>query len=157
VRRPAHRNALAGILARTCTETAERASFSNARRRKGNAMLLRSWLAAMSLIVLLTATSTPIPAAALYWTKFQVKTQNEARCMEFAYGAATQQGLQNIRRIPIEVSGTKAGVYVSLTCVGRGGGLPAIAFVIAMGEDHTNVIAIRDQLASQIARMVSFD
>jgi hypothetical protein len=120
-------------------------------------MLARYWLAAASLTLLLAAASAPLQAAALYWTKFQVKTQREARCMDFAYGAATQQGLQNIRRIPIEVSGTKGGVYVALTCVGRGGGLPAIAFVIAMGEDQANVIAIRDQVASQIARMVSFD
>ena len=77
--------------------------------------------------------------------------------MEFAYGAASQQGLQNIRRIPIEVSGSKAGVYVSMSCVGRGAGLQAIAIVIAMGENHATVLAIRDQLAGQIARMVSFD
>jgi hypothetical protein len=120
-------------------------------------MLARHRLAAASLTALLAISSTPIRAEALYWTKFQVKTQREARCMEFAYGAATQQGLQNIRRIPIEVSGTKSGVYVSLTCVGRGGGLPAIAFVIAVGENQANVIAIRDQLATQIGRMVSFD
>jgi len=120
-------------------------------------MIARYWLTPLAAVLMLAAGSTPMRGASLYWSKFPVRTQHEARCMEFAYGAASQQGLQNIRRIPIEVSGSKAGVYVSMSCVGRGAGLQAIAIVIAMGENHATVLAIRDQLAGQIARMVSFD
>ena len=120
-------------------------------------MIARYWLGAVTAVLMFAAGSTTLQGAALYWSKFPVRTQKEARCMEFAYGAASQQGLQNIRRIAIEVSGTKAGVYVALTCVGRGGGLPAMAIVIATGDNQSTVIAIRDQLAAQIAKMVSFD
>jgi hypothetical protein len=96
-------------------------------------------------------------AASLWWSKFPVRAQRESRCMEFAYAVASQQGLTNIRRIPIEVAGTKGNVYVSMTCVGRGAGQNAITIVMTMSDDLPSAKAVHDQIAAQLAKMVSFD
>ena len=48
-------------------------------------------LTPLAAVLMLAAGSTPMRGASLYWSKFPVRTQHEARCMEFAYGAASQQ------------------------------------------------------------------
>lgn len=120
---------------------------------------MRKIAATLALVALgiTMAGSWPAQAAFLWWTKFPVRAGQESRCMEFAYAVATQQGLSNIRRIPIEVAGTKGNVYVSITCVGRGGGQNAIAIVMTMSDDQNAAKAVNGQLQNALARMVSFD
>lgn len=101
--------------------------------------------------------ATGAQAAYLYWSKFPVRTQSEAQCMSFAYGVAVQQGVKNVRRTAIEVAGTKGTIYVSITCVGRGGGQNAIALVMTVGDTAASTIAVRDQIAGQLSKTVAFD
>ncbi len=96
-------------------------------------------------------------AASLYWSKFAVKTQSEKTCMQFAADVASRHGLQNIRRIPIEVAGTKGSSYVAMTCVGRGGGQSAIGIVMVMGDAAAAATGLRDELATAFKGIVCFD
>jgi len=73
-------------------------------------------------------------ADSLYFEKAQVNTRSEATCMQFAANVAHAQGFQNWHSTPAEFAGSVNGVYVSITCIGRGQ-LPAIAVVMAMAPN----------------------
>ncbi len=96
-------------------------------------------------------------AASLYWSKFPVKTQSEKTCMQFAFDVASRHGLQNIRRIAIEVAGTKGTAYASMTCVGRGGGQSAMGIVMVVSDAANVATALRDELATALKGIVCFD
>lgn len=106
---------------------------------------------------LLAASASTALAAALEWSKIEVKTSSEKVCMRFASDVAREKGLQNIRTIPIEVAGTKSNVYVSMTCVGRDGHTPAIAMVIAVSDDAGAAVSVRDELATALKGITCFD
>ena len=106
---------------------------------------------------LLAASSTAGQAAALEWSKIEVKTPSERVCMRFASDVAREKGLQNVRTIPIEVAGTKNNVYVSMTCVGRDAHTPAIAMVIAVSDDAGAAVSVRDELATGLKGITCFD
>jgi hypothetical protein len=120
-------------------------------------MTWRSSALAVSVAAGLCCGATGAHAASLYWKKFAVRTQSEAQCLGFAYGVASRQGLQNIRHTAIEVAGTRGNTYVSITCVGRGGGQNAMAIVMAISDVAADAIAIRDQIAGTLSKTVAFD
>ncbi len=91
-------------------------------------------------------------ASYLYWSKVPVQTGPEAKCMQLAHGVARQNGLQNIRRGPLEIAGSKQGVYVAITCIGRGEGQRAMAVVMAMGDAQQTTIAVRDEIAGKLSK-----
>jgi hypothetical protein len=114
----------------------------------------RCGLIALSIATVLGA--MPASAAYLYWSKFPVKTQSEATCMQFANDVATRNGLQGVRRNSLEVAGTRAGVYVSITCVARSP-QAAFAVVMAMGDNQQNTVTVRDLVSGKLQGIVKFD
>lgn len=70
-------------------------------------------------------------ADALFFEKAAVTTTSEATCLRFAGDTIRFEGFQNIHQSQSEAAGTKNGVYVSITCVGRGQ-QSAIAVVMAV-------------------------
>ena len=112
---------------------------------------------ALAILGVMTLGSWRAEAAFLWWSKFPVRTSQEARCMEFAYAVASHQGVSNIRRTQIEVAGSRGNVYVAITCVGRGAGQNAIAVVMTMSDDQASARSVNAQIQASLARMVSFD
>lgn len=109
------------------------------------------------LAIAMAALAAPVGAAHLYWSKFPVKTDTEAKCLQLAYGVVSQNGLQGVKRSKLEVAGSKNGVYVSVTCVGRGGGQNAMAVVMAMSDDGRAALGARDQIAGKLAKTQFID
>jgi len=95
-------------------------------------------------------------AAFLYWSKIQVKTGTEAKCMQLAAGVAGQN-LQGVKKSALEVAGTRNGVYVAITCVGRGGGQNAIGVIMAIGDNGPATIAARDLIADKLSKTQFID
>lgn len=93
---------------------------------------------------------SPAQAGSLWWSKFPVRTDTEAKCMQLAYGVVAQNGVQSIRRSALEIAGTKAGTYVAITCVGRSSGQQAIAVVMTQGDNDANVRAVRDEISDKL-------
>jgi len=110
-----------------------------------------------SLVSLPLTMATNVEGASFYWSKFPVKTQSEKTCMQFAADVARQHGLQNIRRIPIEVAGTKGNAYVAMTCVARGSGQSALGMVMVIDESAGAATAVRDELATAFQRIGCID
>jgi hypothetical protein len=91
--------------------------------------------------------SVPASAASLFWSKFAVQTNGEGGCYTLARGAARDLALQGVRVTPnLEVAGSKDGVYISITCVGR------IAIVMAMADNQNSAISLRDGIANNMKR-----
>lgn len=109
------------------------------------------------LAVATTLAAMPAQAGYLYWSKFPVKTGTEAKCMQLAYGVAGQNGLQGIRRSGLEIAGSKGGVYIAITCVGRGSGQNAIAVVMAMGDNGPATSGLRDLIADKLSKTQFID
>jgi hypothetical protein len=96
------------------------------------------------LIALTFLAAAPVRASALWWSKTEVHVSSEPKCMQLAFSVAREK-LQGVRRSNEEVSGTRTGVYVSITCIGRGTGTP-IAMVMAMGDSDQGTRAVRDDV-----------
>jgi hypothetical protein len=73
-------------------------------------------------------------ASSLYFEKVAVKTTSEATCLSFARQVIHSGGYTGTHASQSEAAGSTQGVYVSITCVGRGK-LPAVAVVMAMSDD----------------------
>ena len=75
---------------------------------------------------------------------------------ELAFGAASQQQLQGMMRSPLEVAVNKKRYScrnnLRLRSSRRSAGL-----VVIIEDNQQTVLAVRDQLADQIKKMVSFD
>jgi hypothetical protein len=85
----------------------------------------------------------------LYFGKTSVFADNMPTCYSVVLGAMTQSGYAAVTRNPDEITGSKNGVYVSVTCVAT---LPRVtAVVMAMGEVDTATKQIRDELRDKIA------
>lgn len=95
-------------------------------------------------------------AGFLYWSKIQVKTGTEAKCMQLAYGVASQN-LQGVKKSGLEVAGSRNGVYVAITCVGRGGGQQAIGVVMAIGDNGPATVSTRDLIADKLSKTQFID
>lgn len=91
-----------------------------------------------ALVAVVTASSlglaTSSKADALFFEKPAVKTSSEATCLRFAGDVARNQAFRNVHKNANEVAGEKDGVYVAITCVGRGQ-QPAIAIVMAVAPN----------------------
>jgi hypothetical protein len=114
-----------------------------------------STLAAAAVIAAFAA-ATPARASALYFEKVAVKTQSEATCLRFAGDTLRSQGYSNMHSSGSEAAGSKQGVYVAITCVGRGS-QPAIAVVMAMAADFDAAKHLGHAAADHVKGIVCFD
>jgi len=64
--------------------------------------------------------------------------------------AMTQSGFTGIRHNDAETTGSKNGVYVSVTCVGTLPRAPAV--VMAVGGNDSDTKRIRDELRDKVAK-----
>jgi hypothetical protein len=111
--------------------------------------MIAARLSMTSLVAMTVLAATPSQASSLSWTKVEVQATSEPKCMQLAYSVAAQGMLQGIRRTNVEVAGTRAQVYVSITCIGRGTAT-AIAVIMAMGSDDQTTRRVRDEIASRL-------
>ena len=88
-------------------------------------------------------------ADALFFEKVAVKTSSETTCLRFAGDVARNEGFQNVHRNPNEVAGVKSGVYVSITCVGRGQ-QPAIAVIMAVAPSFGTAQQVGHLVADKV-------
>ena len=95
-------------------------------------------------------------ADALYFEKTTVKTSSEATCLRFAGDVSRNLGFRNGHSSASEVAGTVNGVYVSITCVGRGQ-QPAIAVVMAVAGNFALAQQTGHLVASKVSGVVCFD
>ena len=99
----------------------------------------------------------PSEAAALYFYKTAVKTTSEKTCYRFASDVARSLGFSNVRSNSLEVAGVKDGAYVSITCVGRGDGLPAIAVVMSAADTFEAAKSAGTLAGEKIKGIICFD
>ena len=95
-------------------------------------------------------------ADALFFEKAVVKTASETTCLGFAADAARTLNFQNGHRSASEVAGVKDGVYVSITCVGRGQ-QNAIAVVMAVAPDFGKAQQVGRLVADKVKGIIAFD
>jgi hypothetical protein len=95
-------------------------------------------------------------ADALFFEKAAVKTNSEATCLRFAGDVARDQGFQNVHKSQSEVAGVKNGVYVSVTCVGRGQ-QNAIAVVMAVAPNFGTAQQIGHLVADKVRGITCMD
>ena len=103
-----------------------------------------------------TMLSAHANAAFLYWSKIPVKTGTESKCMQLANGVASQN-MQGVRRSNLEIAGTRNGVYVAITCVGRGNGQNAMGVIMAMGDNGPATSGARDFIADKLSKTQFID
>jgi hypothetical protein len=108
----------------------------------------------LSMIALMLGFPAKSTAYSLYWSKVFVSASTEGRCMDFAYHVASQK-LQHVRRSNLDVNGSTASGYVSITCVGVG--QRALAVVMAVSDSDPGARKLRDDIAAAIQRERSFD
>jgi hypothetical protein len=118
--------------------------------------MIAARLSITSFVAMTCLAALPARAGSLWWTKIEVHATSEPKCMQLAYGVAAQGMLQGVRRSNAEVAGTRAQVYVSITCIGRGSA-PAIAVVMAMGNDDQSTRRVRDEIAQRLQGTTSID
>jgi hypothetical protein len=95
------------------------------------------------LIALTFLAAAPARASYLWWSKFEVHVGSEPKCMQLAFSVA-QQKLQGVRRSNADVAGTRAGVYVAITCVGP------MAVVMASGDNQQTTRTVHDDVAHSL-------
>lgn len=91
----------------------------------------------------------------LYWSDPHVKTNSVAGCFGFAKQTMSLEHAQNIRVVPIEVSGTIGGTYAAITCIGTAPEPTAVVMVVGTNQNET--ARVRDALANRIKGIVRFD
>jgi hypothetical protein len=94
-------------------------------------------------------------AAALYWTKTPVKSDSVKTCLGFASTAMRAAGMNGIRVSPMEVAGSRGGVYAAITCFKTAP--RASAIVMATGDDLAPTRALSEDLQRRIAGVILFD
>ena len=95
-------------------------------------------------------------ADGLYFEKVAVKTSAENTCLRFARDVSRNAHFQNAHTSNTEVAGTIDGVYVAITCVGRGQ-QPAIAIVMGMAPAFDNAKRVGHTVAGKMQGIVCFD
>ncbi|KZC23400.1 hypothetical protein RHOFW104T7_13855 [Rhodanobacter thiooxydans] len=98
----------------------------------------------------------PAKASSLYFEKVAVKTTSERTCLSFARQVIHPGGYTGIHTSQSEAAGNTQGVYVSITCVGRGS-LPAIAVVMAMSDDFAAAKQVGHTAATHMAGVQLID
>jgi hypothetical protein len=109
---------------------------------------------AAALVLLVLATSAN--ADALYFEKGPVKTSSERTCLRFAGDVARNQSFKNTHSNALEVAGEKDGVYVSITCVGRGQ-QPAIVIVMAVASTFDKAKQVGSFVAGRVKAITCID
>lgn len=99
----------------------------------------------------------PVNAAALYFYKTTVKTSSEKTCYAFARDTANQLRFANVRSNNLEVAGVKDGAYVSITCIGRGSGLQAVAVVMSVADNFDVAKRVGILAGEKIKGIICFD
>lgn len=99
----------------------------------------------------------PSNAAALYFYKTTVKTASEATCYRFAADTARILGFTNVRSSSLEIAGQFNGAYISITCVGRGSGLQAVAVVMSVADSFQTAQSAGRLAGEKIKGIVCFD
>ena len=102
------------------------------------------------------ASASLAKADALFFEKVAVRTSSEATCLRFAGDVARNESFQNVHKSQSEVAGTKNGVYVSITCVGRGQ-QEAIAVVMAVAPNFGVAQQIGHLAADKIRGITCID
>lgn len=95
-------------------------------------------------------------AASLYWTSTSTNAGRTSTCLSFAGDSFRSLGYQSIRVTRgVEVSGSKSGVYVAVTCIGT---QPrATAVVMAVGDDGNLVNKLQAEMALRVSKVICFD
>ncbi|GAA4018389.1 hypothetical protein GCM10022631_34190 [Deinococcus rubellus] len=108
------------------------------------------------LTALMIAFASSASAASLYWTSTPTNAGRTSTCLSFAQSSFRYLGYQGIRVTPgIEVSGSKSGVYVAVTCIGT---QPrATAMVMAVGDDGNLVNKLQGEMALRVSKVICFD
>ena len=95
-------------------------------------------------------------AASLSWTSTTVNTGRISTCFHFAQDSFQSLGYQDIRITPgVEVSGSKAGVYVAVTCLVTEA--HATAMVMASGDDAALVSSLQAEMADRVSTASCFE
>jgi hypothetical protein len=110
----------------------------------------------LGMVVCALALASIAKADALYFEKIQVGTRSEATCLRFAGDVARTQAFQNVHKSQFEVAGVKNGVYLSITCVGRGE-MDAIAVVMAVAPNFTNAKQMGEFVAKKVSGIRCID
>ncbi|AZI42566.1 hypothetical protein EHF33_07250 [Deinococcus psychrotolerans] len=111
----------------------------------------------LTLIAALTISLTSsADASYLYWTSTSTNAGRTNTCLSFAQSTLSYLGYQGIRVTKgLEVSGSKAGVYVAVTCIGT---RPrATAMVMAVGDDGNLVNKLQAEVALRVSKVICFD
>jgi hypothetical protein len=92
----------------------------------------------------------PADASYLYWRKVIGISTDYSKCMD---NAARNNGLSNVRRSEPEVTGTSIdgkAVYVSITCIPRGGNQRAIMMIMGVGDNFAFTKGVVDSTADTV-------
>lgn len=95
-------------------------------------------------------------ATALYFERVIVRTSSEATCFRFANDAARILQFQNVRSNRLEVAGEKNGVYVAITCIGRGQS-NAMAVVMAVSPTFDVARQVGTETANKLKGITNID
>lgn len=102
------------------------------------------------------ALATRANADALYFEKGPVKTSSERTCLRFAGDVAHNQSFENTHSNAVDVAGGKDGVYVSITCVGRGQE-PAMVIVMAVEPIFDKAKRVGSFVAGRVKAVTCID
>lgn len=119
-----------------------------------NPLLSSAAIASMTTFCLL---DTPVNAAALFFYKTTVKTSSERTCYAFARDTVRLLGFANVHSNNLEVAGEKDGAYISITCIGRGSGLQAVAVVMSVADNFDVAKRAGTLAGEKIKGIICFD
>ena len=91
----------------------------------------------------------------LYWGSPTLNTGSVRTGFDFASDALRLEGFSNIRRSASEVTGSKGGTYVAITCVGTAPRVTAV--VMVTGSNNAETAQVRDQVVRKIKGIIRFD
>lgn len=91
----------------------------------------------------------------LYWGSPTLNTGSVRTGFDFASDALRLEGFSNIRRSASEVTGSKGGTYVAITCVGTAPRVTAV--VMVTGSNNAETAQTRDQVVRKIKGIIRFD
>ncbi|GFE72135.1 hypothetical protein [Chroococcus sp. FPU101] len=120
-----------------------------------NPLLSFAAIASMTTVGLLGTSA--VNGAALFFYKTTVKTSSEATCYAFARDTARLLGFTNVRSNNLEVAGQKDGAYISITCIGRGSGLQAVAVVMSVADNFDVAKRAGTLAGEKIKGIICFD
>jgi len=104
-------------------------------------------------------------AAYLRWASTAVKTSSLNTCFSFAHHTLSKKGYGSIHKTSSEVTGSKGGAYVAVTCIGTAPN--ATAMIMVMSDSDNSAVQARDEAggdaglpleaADQIVQRLAFD